>query len=67
MTMWKLTIKNPIDLNTTLAIIEGDTIDHINCKWQEKYKNNYITSTKLRNLYHTCKTKDKQLIIIEKF
>jgi len=65
--MWNLIVYNPINLSEALATFEGiKTIDELGCLWQEKYDNNFITATKLRNIYHTCKHREAHFIRVTK-
>ena len=64
---WNLIVFNPINLDEPLASFDDiKTIDELAMMWKEKYNNNFITATKLRNNYHTCKKKEEHFIRVTK-
>lgn len=64
---WTLIVYNPIKLDETLARFDNiKSIDELGNLWHQEYKNTFITATKLRNLFHTCKNKEENYIKILK-
>ncbi len=61
---WKVEIINPID-NSILLTLEDVSIQKIVKKWVDTNKNNYLTTTKLFNVFHH--KKNQGLIRVYKY
>lgn len=61
---WKVEIINPCD-NSILKSFEEKSVQIIVNKWEEETNNNYLTPTKIFNIYHHKKTEG--LIKVYKF
>lgn len=61
---WKVEIINPID-NSVLKTIENHSVQGIVKQWQDDTGNNYLTPTKIFNIYH--KKKSNGLIRVYKY
>tara|TARA_R100000541_G_scaffold44152_2_gene51311 strand:- start:2868 stop:3116 length:249 start_codon:yes stop_codon:yes gene_type:complete len=48
---WKVEIINPCD-NKILKTYEDKSVQNIVKRWNEECNNNYLTSTKIFNIYH---------------
>lgn len=61
---WKVEIINPID-NSVLKTLENPSVQGIVNDWKEQTNNEYLTCTKIFNIYH--KKKKNGLIRVYKY
>ena len=64
---WTLIVYNPTNLEEPLAKFEEiRTIDDLAKMRKDNFNNDFITATKLRNHYHTCKKQTENFIKVIK-
>lgn len=63
---WIVEVKNPTNIEATLWRECGETLEKVANKWKTETGNNYITYSKLHNIYHKRNVKDFTIISVLK-
>jgi len=63
---WIVELKNPVNMIDVLWKAEEKTIEDVATKWINENGNNYLTYSRLHNVYHKRNKKDGGIIVIRK-
>jgi len=63
---WIVEVKNPTNNDNILWRECGETLEKVAKKWHEDTGNNYLTYSKLHNIYHKRNVKDFNIINVLK-
>lgn len=63
---WIVEVKNPTKTDTVIWRCIAETLEKVAKEWNEDTKNNYLTYSKLHNIYHKRNVKDYTIINVKK-
>jgi hypothetical protein len=63
---WIVEVKNPTENDNVLWKCVAETLEKVAKNWNEETKNNYLTYSRLHNIYHKRNIKDFNIISVKK-
>ena len=63
---WIVEVKNPTENDNVLWKCVAETLEKVAKNWNEETKNNYLTYSRLHNIYHKRNVKDFNIISVKK-
>ena len=63
---WIVEVKNPTENDNVLWKCVAETLEKVAKNWNEETQNNYLTYSRLHNIYHKRNVKDFNIISVKK-
>tara|TARA_R110000803_G_scaffold210268_1_gene281640 strand:+ start:299 stop:556 length:258 start_codon:yes stop_codon:yes gene_type:complete len=63
---WIVEVKNPMSTDDVLWKCVAETLEKVAKRWDDECKNNYLTYSRLHNIYHKRNIKDFNIISVKK-